>query len=194
MSPKVLAIGSSTGGPQALMEVLRQMKPVIMRVPVLITQHMPSTFTAILAEHLAKATGVPAREAVDGEAVLPGSIYVAPGGRHMVVQRHGEGVVIALNDSPPINFCKPAVDPMFDSVAKAYGASTLAVVLTGMGADGARGAVTIADVGGSVLVQDEATSVVWGMPGATYAAGAAAAVLPLADIAPKIAQLSIGAR
>lgn len=194
MSPKVLAIGSSTGGPQALMEVLRQMKPVIMRVPVLITQHMPSTFTAILAEHLAKATGVPAREAVDGEAVLPGSIYVAPGGRHMVVQRHGEGVVIALNDSPPINFCKPAVDPMFDSVAKAYGASTLAVVLTGMGADGARGAVTIADAGGSILVQDEATSVVWRMPGATYAAGAAAAVLPLADIAPKIAQLSIGAR
>lgn len=194
MAPKVLTIGSSTGGPQALMEVLRELKPVCMRMPVLITQHMPPTFTAILAEHLAKASGVPAREAVHNEQVMPGTIYVAPGGRHMVIQRHGEQVTISLNDEPPINFCKPAVDPLFDSVAKVYGASTLALVLTGMGADGARGGVKIADAGGTVLVQDEASSVVWGMPGATYSAGAASAMLALADIAPKISQLCAGAR
>lgn len=193
-APRVLVIGSSTGGPQALMEVLRELKPVGMRMPILITQHMPPTFTAILAEHLTKATGMQAREAVDGEPVQAGRIYVAPGGRHMVAQRQGEGVVISLNDLPPVNFCKPAVDPLFDSIAKIYGAATLAVVLMGMGADGARGSTAIADAGGSVLVQDEATSVVWGMPGATFAAGAAAAVLPLAEIAGKISQLSVGAR
>lgn len=194
MAPKVLTIGSSTGGPQALMEVLRNLKSVCARMPVLITQHMPPTFTAISAEHIAKATGVPAREAADGEMVMAGTIYVAPGGKHLSVQRHGEGVVIVLSDTAPINFCKPAVDPLFESVAKIYGAATLAVVLTGMGADGAHGSVVIADAGGTVLVQDEATSVVWGMPGATFAAGAAAAVLPLAEIAGKISQLSVGAR
>lgn len=193
-APRIVAIGSSTGGPQALMEVLKHCAPIFQRVPVVITQHMPVTFTAILAEHLAKATGIEAHEARDDEVLQPRRIYVAPGGLHMTLARQGEAVVTQLRDGAPVNFCKPAVDPLFDSVAHVYGASTLALVLTGMGSDGAKGAVTIADAGGSVIAQDEATSVVWGMPGATAQAGAAAAVLPLDQIAPRIVQLVTGVR
>lgn len=192
--PRILTIGSSTGGPQALMEIFKHLQPLFPRVPVLVTQHMPATFTAILAEHLTRVSGIEAREARDGEAIAANHIYVAPGGLHMTVQRQGDHNIIRLLDTPPINFCKPAVDPMFDSVAAAYGAATLGLVLTGMGADGSRGALTIAQAGGSVIVQDEQTSVVWGMPGATVNCGAAAAVLPLPQIASKLVQLCTGAR
>jgi two-component system chemotaxis response regulator CheB len=192
--PRVLAIGSSTGGPQALMEVLKHLGPVFQRVPVLVTQHMPPTFTAILAEHLTRATNVPAAEAKDGEAPRPGRILVAPGGLHMTLVKGADGPHVRLVDGPPVNFCKPAVDPLFESVAAVYGASTLALVLTGMGADGAKGGVIVASSGGTVLAQDEATSVVWGMPGATAQAGACAAVLPLPNIAPKILQLFAATR
>ena len=190
--PKVLAIGSSTGGPQALAALFEVIGPSIGSVPVLLTQHMPATFTAILAEHLTKTAGRPAAEARNGEPVMPGRIYVAPGGIHMRVAGKGQAATIELYDGPSVNFCKPAVDPLFDSVAAIYGSGALAVVLTGMGADGAKGAVRIADAGGSVIAQDEATSVVWGMPGATAQAGACSAVLPLGEIGPKIIRLVNG--
>src|SRR5262249_27910719 len=155
---------------------------VIDRVPVLITQHMPPTFTTILAEHLTRASGRPAREAEDREPIGPGRIYVAPGGRHMQVGRNNNAPVIALDDGPLVNFCKPAVDPLFNSGTKFWGAATLAVILTGMGSDGTRGGGEIVAAGGSVIAQDEATSVVWGMPGAAANAGICSAVLPLDQI------------
>jgi two-component system chemotaxis response regulator CheB len=193
-NPRVLLIGSSTGGPQALMNVVAEIGPVIDRFPVLITQHMPPTFTTILAEHLARASHRPAHEAIDGEAVKPGHIYLAPGGRHMRVTRQGVGAVIALDDGAPINFCKPAVDPMFTSAIDAWHGSILALILTGMGSDGMRGGKDIVAAGGSVIAQDEATSVVWGMPGAAAHAGICSAVLPLNQIAPKLVRLFSGDR
>ena len=192
--PRVLLIGSSTGGPQALMNLVAGIGPVIDQYPVLITQHMPPTFTTILAEHLARVSGRPAHEAIDGEAVTAGRIYLAPGGRHMRVARSGAGAVIALDDGPQINFCKPAVDPLFASAVEVWHAGILAVVLTGMGSDGSRGGRTIVDAGGNVIAQDEATSVVWGMPGAVANAGICAAVLPLDQIAPKVVRVFSGVR
>jgi two-component system chemotaxis response regulator CheB len=194
VAPRVLLIGSSTGGPQALNAVVAQIGPVIDRAAVLITQHMPATFTTILAEHLARASQRPAREAVDREPVVPGRIYVAPGGRHMLVERVNNAPIIALNDGPPVNFCKPAVDPLFTSAAQVWGPSILAVILTGMGSDGAHGAADIVTAGGSVVAQDEASSVVWGMPGAAANAGVCAAVLPLDQIAGKIGRVFSGER
>ena len=193
-APRVLLIGSSTGGPQALMSLVAEIGPVIDRFPVLITQHMPPTFTTILAEHLARASRRPAREAVDGEIVKPGQIYLAPGGRHMRVYRHGADAVIALDDGAPVNFCKPAVDPLFTSAIDVWQGSIMSVILTGMGADGMRGGKDIVAAGGSVIAQDEATSVVWGMPGAAANAGICAAVLPLNQIAPKLVRLFSGDR
>jgi two-component system chemotaxis response regulator CheB len=193
-SPRVLLIGSSTGGPQALMSVVAEIGPVIDRFPVLITQHMPPTFTTILGEHLARASHRPAREAIDGEAVKAGHIYLAPGGRHMRVVRHGTETVIALDDGAPINFCKPAVDPLFTSAIDVWQGGIMAVVLTGMGSDGMRGGKDIVAAGGSVIAQDEATSVVWGMPGAAAHAGICSAVLPLNQIAPKLVKLFSGDR
>jgi two-component system chemotaxis response regulator CheB len=187
-------IGSSTGGPQALIAVLSHLAPVVERVPVLITQHMPPTFTTILAEHIARASGKPAHEGIDGEPVLPGNIYIAPGGRHMQVVRQNGAPYIALDDGPLVNFCKPAVDPLFFSAAKVWGPSILAVILTGMGSDGSRGGGEIVRGGGSVIAQDEASSVVWGMPGAAAHAGICAAILPLEQIAPKIVRLFSGDR
>ncbi len=192
--PKVLLIGSSTGGPQALTTVLKALGSFIDRVPVLITQHMPPTFTTILAEHAAKASGRPAAEGRDGEPIQAGRIYVAPGGKHMVVRKTGGTNVIHLEDGPPINFCKPAVDPLFTSAAQAWGAQTFGCVLTGMGHDGAHGAGDIVAAGGSVIAQDEATSVVWGMPGAVAQGGHACAVLPIDQIAPKIMRVFSGDR
>lgn len=187
--PRVLALGSSTGGPQALVQVLKTCKDMLVRVPVLITQHMPPTFTALLAEQLGRATGLPAAEGQDGEEIVAGRIYVAPGGLHLIVEKDDRAVVTRLRDTPPEHFCRPAVDPMFRSVAQVFGAASLGVVLTGMGNDGGLGATAISNCGGSVLIQDEETSVVWGMPGAVRAAGAAAAVLPLDRIGVKIAEL-----
>jgi two-component system chemotaxis response regulator CheB len=193
-APRVLVIGSSTGGPQALMTLVAEIGPVIDRFPVLITQHMPPTFTTILAEHLARASRRPAAEAVDGEIVKPGRIYLAPGGRHMKVVRHGADAAIALDDGPPVNFCKPAVDPLFTSAIDIWQSSTLAVILTGMGSDGMRGGKDVVAAGGSVIAQDEASSVVWGMPGAAANAGICAAILPISQIGPKVVQLFSGAR
>jgi two-component system chemotaxis response regulator CheB len=192
--PRVLAIGSSTGGPQALTAVVSNLRGLVPRIPVLITQHMPPTFTTILAEHIARAAGCPAHEGVDGEPVVAGTIYVAPGGKHMQAVKRDNGVFIALDDGPLVNYCKPAVDPLFRSVAAAWGGAALALVLTGMGSDGAKGGADIVAHGGSVIAQDEATSVVWGMPGAAAHAGICSAVLPLDQIAPKIVRLFSGER
>jgi two-component system chemotaxis response regulator CheB len=193
-APRALLIGSSTGGPQALMALVGEIGPVIDRFPVLITQHMPPTFTTILAEHLARSSHRPAQEAVDGEIVKAGKIYLAPGGRHMRVVRKGAEAVIALDDGPPVNFCKPAVDPLFNSAIDVWQGGILALVLTGMGSDGTRGGKEIVAAGGSVIAQDEASSVVWGMPGAAANAGICAAVLPLNQIASKLVRLFSGDR
>lgn len=193
-APKVLLIGSSTGGPQALMTLVADLGAVIDRFPVLITQHMPPTFTTILAEHLARSSHRPAHEAVDGEPVRPGQIYLAPGGKHMRVARSGVEAAIALDDGPAVNFCKPAVDPLFASAIEIWHGGILAVILTGMGSDGMRGGKEIVAAGGSVIAQDEATSVVWGMPGAAANAGICAAILPLKEIAPKLTRLFSGDR
>src|ERR1700761_4190462 len=138
-APRVLVIGSSTGGPQALMTLVTELGPVIDRYPVLITQHMPPTFTTILAEHLARSSRRPAHEGIDGEPVRAGTIYLAPGGRHMRVVRRGAETVIALDDGPAVNVCKPAVDPLFISAIDIWQGGVLAVILTGMGSDGMRG-------------------------------------------------------
>jgi two-component system chemotaxis response regulator CheB len=192
--PRVLLIGASTGGPQALNSVVTQIGGVLERAPVLITQHMPPMFTAILAEHLTRLAGRPVREAQDGEEINAGGIYIAPGGRHMKVARRDGIAVIALDDGPPINFCKPSVDPLFASAAEIWGHKVLGLVLTGMGADGLAGARAIVDAGGTVVAQDEATSVVWGMPGQVAHAGLCSALLPLAEIGPKLTRLFAGER
>ena len=186
--PRVLVIGSSTGGPQALNDVCVRLGPVIDQAPVLITQHMPPTFTTILAEHLARATGHPAREAEHGEPIRPGRIYVAPGHRHLTMARENGQPVAILDDGPPVHFCKPAVDLLFSSAAQVWGAAVLGVVLTGMGTDGTAGGADIVGSGGTIIAQDEATSIVWGMPGSIAQAGLCSQVLPLPEIAPAIAR------
>lgn len=184
-APQVIAIGASTGGPNALFELVEQLpKPV--RVPVIVTQHMPPTFTAILAEHMARRGGVQALEAVDRMLVQPGVVYVAPGGRHMEVVRTGPGVRVRLTDAAPENFCRPSVNPMLRSAAAVWGAATLGVMLTGMGSDGLDGARAVVAAGGTMLAQDQASSVVWGMPGAVVKAGLAAEMLPVGGLASAI--------
>ncbi len=179
--PTVLAIGASTGGPPALLKVFEALKGAVTQ-PIFLTQHMPATFTALLAEQLSRAGDRPCREGVDGEAVVDGRCYIAPGGFHMTVARERTGPTIRLNQDPPESFCRPAVDPMFRSLAKVYGPGVLAVILTGMGSDGAKGCVALADAGGRFAVQDEASSVVWGMPGAAAETGRAEKVIPLDEI------------
>lgn len=173
-----VAIGSSTGGPPALLKVFARAKGAV-RVPVFVTQHMPATFTAMLAAQLGQISNAPAFEGADGMAVRPGHIYVAPGGKHMLVEQSGGTAVLRLSDGPPEHFCKPAVDPMLRSLAKVYGAGLLTAVLTGMGRDGADGCVAVADAGGRFFVQDEESSVVWGMPGAAMRTGRAMGQLSL---------------
>ncbi len=179
--PAVVAIGCSTGGPQALFQLLPGLAADL-RQPLLVTQHMPATFTTILAEHIHKLTGRPCAEAVDGEPLAGGKIYIAPGNFHMTVAAADGRNVIRLNQNLPENFCRPAVDPMLRSLAQVFGRNVLAVILTGMGQDGLKGAEEIVKAGGVVVAQDAGTSIVWGMPGAVATAGLCSAVLPLAEI------------
>jgi two-component system chemotaxis response regulator CheB len=191
--PRILAIGSSTGGPDVLAGVLGVASPALSHVPVVIAQHMPPIFTGILAERLTRATGRDAKEGTQGELLRPGKIYVAPGNHHMTVLG-GSKPLLRIGDEPPVHFCRPAVDPLFESVAATYGPATLGIVLTGMGYDGAAGARAIADAGGSVIAQDEASSAVWGMPGAAASVGACAGIMPPVEIAETVTKLINGER
>ncbi len=182
---QVLAIGVSTGGPNALATLLPTL-PAELPVPVLIVQHMPPLFTRLLASRLNGASPLRVVEAEAGMPVLPGRVYLAPGDWHMEVARDGQRVMIVTHQGPQENSCRPAVDVLFRSAAGVYGGHVLGVVLTGMGRDGLRGAEHIRAVGGRVLAQDEATSVVWGMPGFVAEAGLAEEVLPLPAIGPAI--------
>ncbi len=188
--PQIIAIGSSTGGPQALFGVLKNLSATV-KTPILLTQHMPPAFTTILAKHISSTVDRVCTEAVDGQVIEPGHIYLAPGDYHMTVEAKGVNKVLRLNQNPPENFCRPAVDPMFRSVAEVYGGRVLSVVLTGMGSDGSRGAKVVADAGGTVIVQDEKTSVVWGMPSATAALNICSAILPLNEISGYINNFAI---
>ncbi len=186
--PRLLAIGSSTGGPQALFTLVPALGKAL-SVPVVLTQHMPATFTPILAEHLGRLGGMPCAEARDGETLRPGHIHLAPGDRHLLIQRDGATLRARLSTDPPVNFCRPAVDPMLLSAASACEGRVLVVMLTGMGHDGRDGTSAVIAAGGAAIAQDEASSVVWGMPGAIAQARLCHAVLPLARIAPKVLEM-----
>jgi two-component system chemotaxis response regulator CheB len=186
--PRLLAIGSSTGGPQALFTLIPALGKAL-SVPVVLTQHMPATFTPILAEHLGRLGGMPCAEARDGEALQPGHIYLAPGDRHLLIQRDATTLRARLSTDPPVNFCRPAVDPMLQSAASACEGRVLVVMLTGMGHDGREGTSAVVAAGGAAIAQDEESSVVWGMPGAIAQAKLCHAVLPLARIAPKVLEM-----
>ncbi|MFY9293560.1 MAG: chemotaxis protein CheB, partial [Methylorubrum rhodinum] len=186
-APRVLLVGSSTGGPKAVGEVLEKIgAATLRRLPVLIVQHMPPVFTAVFAEHLGARVGLPAAEGKADERVQPGRIYVAPGGRHMRLTGSAADPVIRLDDGPPVNFCRPAVDVLFLDAAALYGGATLSVILTGMGSDGTAGSRALVEAGGQLMAQDEATSTVWGMPGSVAKAGLCHAVLPLPEIGPAL--------
>ena len=189
LRPELIAIGSSTGGPQALPEVLSGLSGKV-KQPVIITQHMPAAFTRMLAVHLARYTKSTTAEAEHGMPLRPGHIYVAPGGKHLLVARQNDQLVCHLDDGPPEHFCKPAVDPMLRSVAATVGGRALAIILTGMGQDGLAGCRNLVEAGGAVLAQNEASSVVWGMPGAVAQAGLCRSVLPLNRIAEEIVLLA----
>ncbi len=182
---EIVAIGTSTGGPNALAEVLPRI-PNDFPVPIVVVQHMPPIFTRLLAERLASRSAIPVEEGSAGEVLLPGQAWIAPGNFHMTVIRAGLQYRLSLNQATPENSCRPAVDVLFRSVALAYGPNVLGVVMTGMGADGVRGARDIRQAGGEVIIQDEASAIVWGMPGLVYAAGQADAVFPLDCLAGEI--------
>jgi two-component system chemotaxis response regulator CheB len=184
---EVVCIGTSTGGPNALAEVFETL-PGDLPVPVVMVQHMPPMFTTMLAERLNARSAWRCHEGAEGQLIEKGHAYLAPGGRHMEVTRAGGNTRLHLHDGPAENSCRPAVDVLFRSVAAAYGRGVLSVVMTGMGQDGLRGCEVIREKGGRALAQDEASSVVWGMPGQVALAGLAEKVLPLNQIAREIAQ------
>lgn len=189
--PEILAIGSSTGGPQALFEVLKHCTELT--IPIVITQHMPATFTKILAEHISRQTGLTAYEGENGMLLEGGKVYVAPGGFHMTFEKSRDGkTLIVLEDGAPVNYCKPSVEPMLGSLLPLYGNKILGLILTGMGHDGRDSCKALSAAGGRVIAQDEASSVVWGMPGAVATAGICNAVLPLTEIGPWIKKAATG--
>jgi two-component system chemotaxis response regulator CheB len=182
---EIVAIGTSTGGPNALTAMVPQF-PADFPVPIVIVQHMPPLFTRLLAERLNTLAQLEVQEGQEGQKLQRGQVWIAPGGYHMTVIRRGAEFVLGLNHGPQENSCRPAVDVLFRSVAQTYGANVLAVVLTGMGSDGTRGSADIREAGGEVIAQDEASSVVWGMPGNVVAANLADRVYPLGGIAPEV--------
>lgn len=182
---KVVTIGVSTGGPDALARLL-PLLPEQFPIPILVAQHMPAIFTAMLASRLSTKSSLPVRECINGQKVEPGTVVIAPGDYHMVVQGTPGSAVLRIHQSPRENFCRPSVDVLFRSVANVYGDRTLAVILTGMGQDGLKGCEMLGQLGARIYVQDEATSVVWGMPGFVARAGLADKVLPLEQIAREI--------
>ncbi len=190
---EIVAIGTSTGGPNALAEVLPRI-PSDFPVPIVLVQHMPPIFTRLLAERLASRSAIPIEEGSANAVLSPAHAWIAPGNFHMKVTRAGLSSRLSLNQSPPENSCRPAVDVLFRSVAAAYGANVLAVVMTGMGSDGVLGAQEICDAGGSVIIQDEASSIVWGMPGLVHASGLADAAYPLGQLAAEITRRVVQSR
>ena len=183
-----IAIGSSTGGPQALFTLLADW-PTKLQQPIFITQHMPPTFTTILAEHISRISKRQAAEAQEGEILKPGRIYIAPGDFHLSIEEVGKDKILRVRQTPPENFCRPSVDPMFSSLSKVYQKNLLAIMLTGMGRDGLAGTQAIIDKGGLAIAQDEASSVVWGMPGTIANAGLCSAVLALPEMAAFLSKL-----
>lgn len=186
---EAVCVGVSTGGPMALVQLFAAWAEPL-TVPLLIVQHMPPTFTALLAQRLTSAGVMDVLEGQDGDVVEPGRAYLAPGGRHMEVVRLDGVTRLRITDEPPENSCRPSADVLFRSATKVYGGGLLGVVLTGMGSDGLKGCQAIRARGGNILVQDEATSVVWGMPGAVASAGLADAVLPLGEIPAEILRVT----
>lgn len=182
---EIVAIGVSTGGPDALAKLLPTI-PAHFPLPIVIAQHMPPIFTTLLAARLSSKCSLPVRECKSGEALEPGSIWIAPGDFHMVVQEEGGRIRLRTNQAPRENFCRPSVDVLFRSVAGVYGAGALGVILTGMGQDGLKGCEALCAAGSAVIVQDEASSVVWGMPGFVARAGLAQKILPLDQIGSEI--------
>ena len=193
MAARLLAVGSSTGGPQALFTLVQGLGRSV-GVPVVLTQHMPATFTPILAEHLTRIGVMPCSEARDGEPLSAGRIYLAPGDKHLLVEGSRSALRARLTVDPPENFCRPSVDPMLRSAAAACEGRVLVAMLTGMGRDGLEGTRRVVEAGGAAIAQDEASSVVWGMPGAIARAGLCHAVLPLPQIAPRLLEMLKGAR
>jgi len=187
--PEVVVIGVSTGGPTALGAILPKF-PADFSLPILVVQHMPPLFTRLLAERLNATCQLSAAEASQDGLVEPGRILIAPGDFHMKLASNGAGVRVVLDQSPRQNSCRPAVDALFASTGEVYGGAVLAVILTGMGQDGLRGAEILKAQGASILAQDEDSSVVWGMPGAVVNAGLADCVLPLDELVPKILRLA----
>ena len=190
---EIVAIGTSTGGPRALAEVLPHI-PKDFPVPIVVVQHMPPLFTQLLAARLASQSAIKVSEGGAGIPLAPGCAWIAPGNFHMTVARTGLISKLDLNQHPQEHSCRPAVDALFRSVAVAFRGNVLAVVMTGMGSDGVQGARQIREAGGEVIIQDEATSVVWGMPGLVYAAGQADAVYPLNQLAPEITRRVLRSR
>ncbi len=186
--PALVAIGCSTGGPQALAALLKRLP--LLPMPVVVVQHMPAGFTAMLAEHLDRLGPHRCAEAKDGEALAAGRVFLAPGDRHLLVEAGAAGLRARITTDPPENFCRPAVDPMLRSAVQATKGRVLAVILTGMGHDGLAGCRVVAAAGGQVLAQDEASSVVWGMPGAVARAGLPAWVAPPEALAERIAAIA----
>ncbi|MFC3714196.1 chemotaxis response regulator protein-glutamate methylesterase [Sphingoaurantiacus capsulatus] len=191
--PRAIVIGASTGGPNALFRLV-ELLPRDVDVPIFVTQHMPPTFTTILADHLARHGRRPAHEAEDGMPAQPGHVYIAPGGRHLSLAGSPDHVRLIVSDEEPENFCRPSVNPLMRSAARLYGDGALGIMLTGMGSDGLEGARELVRAGGTLVAQDQTSSVVWGMPGSVVRAGLAAEVLPLDDIAAFIGQKLKAAR
>lgn len=187
--PEVVAIGASTGGPSALTTLLATL-PAEFDRPLLITQHMPPLFTRYLAERLDDASPLLVREARHGDVVEPGVALVAPGDVHLAVERTAHGIAVVLEHTPPVQFNRPSIDVMLRGVTTVYGGDAVAVILSGMGRDGVEGCRSLHGLGGTVLVQDPASSLVWEMPGAVHAAGAADAVVPIDQLADAIVDVT----
>lgn len=192
--PRYLVIGASTGGPRAIARVLGDLGDAAQNLTTLIVQHMPPLFTASFADQIAAQTGVPTREPYDGERLARGTIYVAPGGRHLGIERKLGHIVANVSDGPPVRFCRPAVDVLFSEAARHLGPAALGLIMTGMGSDGTEGAGALRRSGAAVIAQDEASSTVWGMPGSVVRARQASTVVPLGGIGSAIRALVGGSQ
>lgn len=192
--PRYLVIGASTGGPRAIARILGDLGDAAQHLTTLIVQHMPPLFTASFADQIAAQTGVPTREPYDGERLARGTIYVAPGGRHLGIERKLGHIVASVSDGPPVRFCRPAVDVLFSEAARHLGPAALGLIMTGMGSDGTEGAGALRRSGAAVIAQDEASSTVWGMPGSVVRARQASTVVPLGGIGSAIRALVSGSQ